>query len=162
MPTPIDSPNAFRPKSLRSAWEAAMRSRPSLRPENSAVPHLTFREYVSRAMPSYRWYRHCELLESVLERVMAGEIKRLMVFEPPRHGKSLMLSRLFTGYFLYCHPDRWVALASYAAGLAMTLSRASQNHYLRPGGQIGQAQAVNHWETGFGGGMWAAGVGGQL
>lgn len=86
-----------------------------------------------------------------------------MVFLPPRHSKSETVSRLFSAYYLYRHPDRWVGLNSYAAELAYTLSRAARENYLAGGGAVKHdAKAVKHWETGAGGGMWSAGVGGPI
>ncbi len=64
-------------------------------------------------------------------------------------------------YYLYRHPDRYVGIASYGADLAYTLSRAARENYERGGGQLHKAsRAVKHWLTRFGGGLWAAGVGG--
>lgn len=86
-----------------------------------------------------------------------------MVFMPPRHSKSEEVSRLFSAYYLTLHPDRWVGLNSYAAELAYTLSRASRENYQANGGTVkDDAAAVKHWETGEGGGLWAAGVGGPI
>jgi len=80
---------------------------------------------------------------------------------PPRHGKSETVSRLFSAYYLHRHPERWVAITSYAAELAFTLSRAARDNYLGAGGSLkDDAAAVKHWETGKGGGLWATGVGG--
>lgn len=99
----------------------------------------------------------------MLERVNSGEINRLMVFMPPRHGKSETLSRLFSAYYVYSHPDKWVGLNSYADALATTLSRSARDNYIRAGGEVNQsAKGVHHWETNGGGGMWAAGVGGPI
>jgi len=122
---------------------------------------LTFREFIARANPRYQFYKHNEILIAVLQRVAEGKIKRLFVFEPPRHGKSETISRLFSAYFLYLYPERWVGLTSYAADLAYTLSRNSRENYLRVAEGISeQASAVKQWETGYGGGLWAAGAGG--
>lgn len=97
----------------------------------------------------------------MLQQVADGKIKRLMVFMPPRHGKSELISRLFSAYFLYRFPHRWVAITSYSAELAYTLSRAARENYTEAGGRTSSsASAVKHWETGKGGGLWAAGVGG--
>lgn len=123
---------------------------------------ISFRKFTALVNPKYRFYKHCELLIAVLQRVADGEIKRLMIFTPPRHGKSETVSRLFSAYFLYRYPDYWVAVTSYSADLAHTLSRNSRENYLRAVGQVSdQASAVKQWETGAGGGLWAAGVGGQ-
>jgi len=51
-------------------------------------PPVSFREFVDQVRPGYQWYRHCEILAERLEAVESGELSRLMVFEPPRHGKS--------------------------------------------------------------------------
>ena len=118
---------------------------------------------MTRVKPRYRWYRHCELLAAVLQRVADGEIRRLMVFMPPRHGKSELVSRLFTAYYLYRFPHRWVGINSYGQELANTLSRAAQENFSRGDGQVrADASAVKHWETPDGGGLWAAGVGGPI
>lgn len=123
----------------------------------------SFRDYVGACHPRYRWYRHCETLGDALQGVADGTIKRLMVFEPPRHGKSEEASRLFPGYYLERHPDHWVGLSSYAAGLAFTLSRNAREFYQRAGNQLNpKAAGVEQWETLDGGGMWAAGVGGPI
>ena len=115
------------------------------------------------ANPRYEWFRHCEAIASVVDRVASGELKRVMLFVPPRHSKSETVSRLFTGYYLLKHPDRWVGLTSYSSELAYVLSRASQENYIRAGGTLSlKAGAVKHWETGRGGGLWAAGVGGPI
>ena len=74
-----------------------------------------------------------------------------------RRPRSFRLS----AYYLYRYPEKWVGINSYGADLAYTLSRASKDFYIRAGGSMkGDAKAVKHWETGKGGGMWAAGVGG--
>jgi len=124
---------------------------------------LTFREFVSRVNSRYKWYRHCETLADVLERVADGKIKRLMIFLPPRHSKSETVCRLFAAYFLHRYPDRWVGLCSYGAELAFTLSRNARDNYQRVSGELqSNTTAVKHWETGRGGGLWAAGVGGPI
>lgn len=125
---------------------------------------MSFREFVDKATGGrFKWFWHAERLADVLQRVADGEIKRLMVFMPPRHGKSEEVSRLFPAYYLYRHPDRWVGLNSYAADLAYTFSRAAREHFVRTGGTIkDDAGQVKHWETGHGGGLWAAGVGGPI
>lgn len=129
-----------------------------------AVGVLSFREFINRVSPRYQWYRWCETLVAVLQRVADREIDRLIICAPPRHGKSETLSRLFSAYWLYRYPDQFVGLTSYSATLAKTLSRAARdNYYAFKGEQHDDGtSAVEHWETGHGGGMWASGVGGSL
>jgi len=86
-----------------------------------------------------------------------------MIFAPPRHGKSELLSRLFSAYYLSLYPERWVGINSYAADLAYTLSRSARENFLSNGHVVkDDAAAVRHWETTEGGGLWAAGVGGPI
>ncbi len=134
----------------RAEMDKLIRSRP-----------VTFRRFVQTVAPRFKLYPHLEQLIAVLQRVADGEIKRLMVFMPPRHGKSETVSRLFSAYYLARYPQRWAAITSYASELAFTLSRAARDNYLAAGGPINNdVTSVKHWETGRGGGLWATGVGG--
>jgi predicted phage terminase large subunit-like protein len=143
---------------LRIAAEREKRRRAH---EQSVVEALTFREFIQKVNPRYQFYRHCEELIGVLQRVADGELRRVMVFLPPRHSKSETVSRLFPAYYLYRHPDRFVGIASYGADLAYTLSRSARDHYERGGGLLHRAaKAVKYWLTRLLGGLWAAGVGG--
>ena len=113
--------------------------------------------------PRFQFYRHCELLADVLERVVSGEIKRLIIQMPPRHGKSELVSRILAAYYLARRPSHFVCLTSYSYELAGTLSRAARENYIRAGFDThADAGAVKHWETLAGGGMFAAGVGGSI
>lgn len=125
--------------------------------------NLTYCEYVGRVNKRFHWYRHCEVLGNVLQRVADRELARVMCWMPPRHGKTEQVSRMFPSYWLHRYPEQFVGLNSYAAELAYTLSRAARENFLKGGGDLrDDASAVKHWETLFGGGLWAAGVGGPI
>lgn len=122
-----------------------------------------FVDYVTNGR--YKWYRYALVLASVLQRVADGVLKRVMVFAPPRHGKSEAVSRLFPAYFLYRHPHRWFGLVSYGAQLANSLSRTAREYYQQGTGVVGVRGQINEWHTVAGlppGGMWSAGIGGAL
>lgn len=124
---------------------------------------LALVDFARKVEPKFQLYPHVEVLARQLERVVAGEIRRLMIFMPPRHGKSLLASRILPAYFLHKRPAEWVGLNSYSADLARTFSRSARENYVTAGGQVrDDAGAVTHWETREGGGMWAAGVGGPI
>lgn len=124
---------------------------------------LTFVQFVNRVKPNYKWYPAMQRLAAVLQRIADGDLNRLMVFMPPRHGKSELISRLFSAYYLYVHEDRFVGLNSYSADLAHTFSRAARDNFRNAGGAIkGDTASVKQWETNAGGGFWAAGVGGAI
>lgn len=128
-----------------------------------AAGPLTFREFAAIVNPRLVWYPYVERVAAVLERVANGELSRVLFLAPPRHGKSELVSRLFPAYLLYRFPERWVGLASYGAELAYTLSRNARAYYQETGATLAEdAATMKHWETGRGGGMWAAGFGGSL
>lgn len=126
-----------------------------------AVPQ-TFREFVTQVSPKFEWYPAQELIAASLERVARGECKRLMVFMPPQEGKSQLVTRLFPAYYLTQHPDRWVGLGSYSFALAKLFSRAARDFYKGVASTSTEdASAVEFWETGGDGGLWAVGRGGS-
>jgi predicted phage terminase large subunit-like protein len=133
----------------------------SKRSQTTKQKARTFSAFLAIHAPHIKQYPHIQKLVAALQRVADGDLKRLMVFMPPRHGKSEIVSRWFPAYLLWRFPQKWVAIASYAAGLAYTLSRNARDNYQRAGGVLlDGASGVEQWETGRGGGLWAAGVGG--
>ena len=147
---------------VRAKAELERRRREREREKQKTDP-IGFRRFIEKANPSYQFYKHSDVLIDVLQRVADGELKRVMIFLPPRHSKSETVSRLFTAYFLYRYPDRWVGLSCHTAELAYTLSRNARENYQRAGGRFSEhSTAVKHWESGQGGGFWAAGIGGPI
>lgn len=123
----------------------------------------TFESFVDQVNPRFNFFDHNYRLANVCERIASGELKRVMIFLPPRHSKSEMFSRLFSAYYLKKNPHHWVGLNSYAAELAHTLSNSARQNFVAGGGELSpDTTAKKHWETTAGGGMWAAGVGGPI
>ena len=120
-------------------------------------------KFAGEVNPRFQWYRHCNVLGNVLERVSSGELKRVMVFEPPRHGKSELVSKLFPAYHLYNHPGANIGLTSYAAEIATGHSRYARDYYERAGKKYRfDVSAPREWHTEDEGIMWATGVGGPI
>jgi hypothetical protein len=68
--------------------------------------------------------RHHRLIIEQLERVERGEIDRLMLAMPPRHGKSLISSEIFPAWYLGRHS---IIAASYGQELASDFGRKVRN-----------------------------------
>lgn len=68
----------------------------------------------------------CQELDQFLAQVAAGESPRLMLFAPPRHGKSELASRRFPAYALGKYPDLSLIATSYGAELASSMNRDVQ------------------------------------
>lgn len=71
-----------------------------------------------------QWFheRICEYLDKLNN----GEIKKLMIFVPPQHGKSEISSRRFPAYVLGQKPDEKIGVCSYSATLAQSFNRSMQ------------------------------------
>lgn len=63
---------------------------------------------------------------SVLDRFARGEIPRLIVMAPPRHGKSELVSRRLPAFILGKNPDATIIAASYSADLSSRMNRDVQ------------------------------------
>lgn len=74
----------------------------------------------------YRASWHHEALCEHLDALARGQIKRLMIFMPPRHGKSELVSRRFPAYLLGRNPHEQVIACSYADSLAAAMNRDVQ------------------------------------
>lgn len=61
---------------------------------------------------------HLLLLNKYLVEVATGKIKNLMIFMPPRHGKSELTSKYFPAWYLSRFPNKRVILTSYEADFA--------------------------------------------
>ncbi len=124
-------------------------------------------EFTRYTKPNYQVSGHHRLIASKLEAVERGEIKRLLVMAPPRHGKTELVSRRFPAWYLGRHPDRDFISASYGSELATDFGRDVRNivaspEYSRlfPGVKLAEdSSAKDRWHVSGGGGYVAAGVG---
>lgn len=117
------------------------------------------------------WYPadHLLLLDNLLVKVSLGEIKNLMIFMPPRHGKSELTSKYFPAWYLGKFPDKRVILTSYEADFAAGWGYKVRNILQEYGPNLfgvqvsAQSAARDRWELqGHQGGMMTAGVGGAI
>lgn len=72
----------------------------------------------------YEPSNHHLLLAYYLEQVYLGNITRLLVFMPPRHGKTELVSKNFPPWAMGKDPDMQIMLASYGQELADDLGEA--------------------------------------
>jgi len=94
-------------------------------PEDFAFSRLI--SYAAFQWPGYRDAPHHRLIARHLEMVERGEIKRLMITMPPRHGKSMLASEFFPAWYLGRNPDHYVVTATYAQELADDFGRKVKN-----------------------------------
>ncbi len=123
----------------------------------------SFPAWLRETTPTWTWdWDYQILIQEQLLRVRNGEIDRLMLFVPPRHGKSQMTTVRFPMWWLEQDPSQRIMVGAYNATLACKFSR---NMRKIAKGRIALSKertAVDDWETTQGGGVRAVGVGGGV
>lgn len=145
-------------------------------PKKAAEPKLEMpaeKKKVSRSFAAWlkqsggpgRWkwdLPHQRLVCKKLERVTRGETQRMMVFMPPRHGKSELVTIRYAAWRIARDPKLNIILASYSQKLANRFSRRVKRIVEELVPMADDRRAAEEWETKMGGGMRAVGVGGGI
>ena len=126
--------------------------------------------YTEVTFPDYRaeWY-HREVA-AALEAVYRGDLLRLMVWMPPRHGKTFLISERFPAWCLGQDPTLNIIANAYGGTLTDTIGRKLRNlmggvEHLRvfPGAGLSpDSKARDRWNTKAGGGYLSAGLNGGI
>jgi predicted phage terminase large subunit-like protein len=91
--------------------------------------------YAAYQWPGYQAAKHHRLIARHLEAVERGDINRLMIFMPPRSGKSMLVSEFFPAWYLGRNPTHYLIAATYAQDLADDFGRKVRNQIADPGYQ---------------------------
>ncbi len=140
--------------------------------------HLSLTDFKKQFWRNYTHLPYMDTVDAVLTQVTeyvtsGGQsgISRLMIFMPPRHGKTLTVSRLFPAWLLAYQPHLRLITASYGATLAYRNSRVVRNLIARDDFKqayplirlASDSAAVDEWDiANYDGGLIAAGVGGGV
>lgn len=76
--------------------------------------------------PGLRVNWHHRVLSVYLQAFAEGRIRRLMIFAPPRHGKSELVSRILPAYIFGTRPASEIIACSYSARLAQKMNLDAQ------------------------------------
>jgi predicted phage terminase large subunit-like protein len=98
---------------------------PLLRKEGSSLPDFDeFKTWLQRTWPNKNWeWKHLVHIYKHLKRVWDGDCKRLMIFMPPRHGKSELVTARFPAWTLKHDPTTKIIIGCYNQPLANRFSR---------------------------------------
>ncbi len=130
--------------------------------------------FVERFKPDYKagWFhrRLCSTLERFCAKVEAGLSPRLMIYAPPRHGKSEIVSRAFPSWIAGKHPEWEQIIATYGQDLADDLGRWCKRTLTDPkfstvfagSSPRSDSAAASRIDLEKGGGLRFVGVGGPL
>jgi predicted phage terminase large subunit-like protein len=88
-----------------------------------------------------------------------GEIDRLAIHMPPRHGKSETITVRYPVYHLLNHPDQNVLITGYNERFARKFGRRTRNIAKERGLVASDKAAADEWSTTGGGLFMARGVG---
>ncbi len=140
---------------------------PTLQQVRAAKARRGLIAFTNYTNPLYISAAHHRMIADRLEAVERGEIDRLMIFMPPRHGKSELASKRFPAWCLGRKPTRQIIAASYNSDLASDFGRNVRNIVAEPEFKdvfptvalAADSQAANRMNTNHGGAYVAAGVG---
>ena len=99
---------------------------PSLDQVDRELAQRHLLDFTTTTKKNFRTNWHHERICDKLDAFARGEIPRLMIFMPPRHGKSELASRRLPAFLLGNNPDKQVISASYSSGLAEKMNRDVQ------------------------------------
>ena len=136
---------------------------------SEAIARRSFEDFCKRTDSSYIETRHTRMLCQYLQALANGEIRKLMIFMPPRHGKTYHASERFPAFFEGINRgEADIILASYTIDRARASSRKVRGLVREPSWPFPDvaldpdAQSVDEWRTTAGGIVKAAGVGGSM
>jgi hypothetical protein len=79
--------------------------------------------YCSLTNQDYRIPKHLKQMAGILERVESGELKRVIITIPPRHGKSMLCSQYFPAWYMGRNPSKYLIAATYGQDLSDDFGR---------------------------------------
>jgi hypothetical protein len=93
--------------------------------QESKADFLTFvRQMAPKLVSDWKMGKHIEVISEKLRQLEAGEIKRLMVFLPPRSSKSVLCSKLFPAWYIGRNPEHEILTVSHSDQLSSDFGRS--------------------------------------
>lgn len=132
---------------------------------------LTFvKVFAPTLVSDFKMGRHIKLLCSKLQGVVDGDIKRLMVFLPPRSSKSLICSKLFPAWYIGNFSNHEIMSVSHSDQLASDFGRTVRDivntekfqRIFKGVALRSDVKAAGKWKTNKNGSYYAAGVRSQV
>lgn len=125
-------------------------------PDGSPVGIKKYCELVS---PTWHWdWKHLEYIDTVLDRVTTGELRRVIIQMPTRIGKTEKINVRYPSYRLELDDELPVMVMGYNDKFARRISRKIYR-IVKDRLKMSKRTAADDWETAAGGGIRAAGVG---
>lgn len=147
---------------------ACKTKRRAVSPELIAYSNLL--PYCGVHYPNYRKGKVHAEIGKALQKVESGDIKRLIITVPPRHGKTFLTSEIFPTWYLGRNPERFIIAATYSQERANDVGRKVRNmmrapYYgtIFPGVHVtGDSSAMHRFNTNKEGVYYGVGIGGPV
>jgi predicted phage terminase large subunit-like protein len=134
---------------------------------------LAFSNLLSYSALMFNDYKVAPHNAKMAEKLMAverGEITRLMIFTPPRHGKTLLTSEFFPAWYLGRNPSNQIIASTYSFDRASDVGRKVRNQLIDPlyrevfpdCGVASDSKSAHKLSTLQGGNYYSVGIGGAI
>lgn len=134
--------------------------RRGLIPADLPVSIPPFHQWLDLVTPTFTWdWPHIQYIIRTLDRFTKREFDRLMIFLPPRHGKSESVTIRYPIWRMIQDPTLRVIVGAYNKQYATKFGRKSRQIGSRTLAISDDRAAVEDWETLAGGGYRSVGVG---
>ncbi len=117
----------------------AMQQGRAVRIDPAREEYDEFKQWLISVSPNMTWTaKHQLYIYKRLRRMTEGDLKRLMIFMPPRHGKSELVTVRYAAWRMKKDPGMRTIIASYGQKLANSFSRSikrvlAEDHALTAG-----------------------------
>jgi hypothetical protein len=155
----------------RRAQSEMLINEPSTTPaadKSAESTKIGFRDWLIASEKRLTWtFRFQQPIYEALDEVTSARLDRLMLFLPPRHGKSELVTMRYAAWRLLHDAGLRIVIACYSQKLANRFSRRIRSLYLNTpyveADELHEPDLVlagaDEWETRSGGGVKAVGVG---
>lgn len=148
----------------------ANESGPEYKPTAEDFAHSRLGSYIRYHWGGFKVSPHHKLILQTLERVERGEVKRLLITMPPRHGKSLIASENFPAWYLGRNQEHSIIHACHTQDLADDFGRKVRNQLNSPDYQAvfpgvttsSDSNSAKRFNMSGRGSYFAVGVGGPV
>lgn len=150
------------PQAVRAAAMLELRKRRQAKQDELHDANGNFvglKKYCETVTPSWNWeWPHLRKLDEILDKVIAGELKRVIICMPTRIGKTEKVNVRFASCYLELFQEAPIIVGGYNEKFAMRLSRKIQR-IVKERVPMSNRTSASDWEVASGGGVRAAGVG---
>jgi predicted phage terminase large subunit-like protein len=140
-----------------------------LKAHKKGICQTNFMAFVKEMWPVFVGGRHHQIMANAFERVVNGDLKRLIINMPPRHTKSEFASYLLPSFYLGKYPEKKIIQTAHTSELSVGFGRKVRNLVNSEDYQnifstklSNDSKAAGRWNTHMGGEYFAIGVGGAV